>query len=45
MRSSQANNFTAAPQSEAGFGGIGDIFDSALEGLDVSDIADEKSDS
>ncbi|MCM8530775.1 MAG: 30S ribosomal protein S1 [Lentisphaeraceae bacterium] len=45
MRSSQASNFTAAPASEGGFGGIGDIFDSALEGLDVPDVADEKTDS
>ena len=45
MRSSQASNFTAAPASEGGFGGIGDIFDSALEGLDVPEVADEKTDS
>ena len=35
MRSSQASNYTAAPAADASFGGIGDIFDSALEGLDV----------
>ena len=34
MRSRRDDNFTAPTQTE-GFGGIGDIFDSALEGLDV----------
>ncbi|MCM8542564.1 MAG: 30S ribosomal protein S1 [Lentisphaeraceae bacterium] len=42
MRSRRDDNFTAPTQTE-GFGGIGDIFDSALEGLDVE--ADVKGES
>ena len=45
MRSKQASNFSAAPVATGDFGGIGDIFDSALEGLDVPDGVDGKSDS
>ena len=42
MRSRRDENFTVPVQTE-GFGGIGDIFDSALEGLDVE--ADVKGES
>ena len=44
MRSRRDDNFTAPAQTE-GFGGIGDIFDSALEGLGVEDDVKGESES
>jgi len=44
MRSRRDENFTAPAQAE-GFGGIGDIFDSALEGLGVEEDVKGESES
>ena len=44
MRSRRDENFTAPAQTE-GFGGIGDIFDSALEGLGVEEDVKGESES